>query len=323
MIGIVIPFYQKETGLLRRAIASVASQQGERDWHIYVVDDGSPVPAEDEIRDFPSDLTRRIQVLSQKNAGPGAARNFALDAMPANIPAVAFLDSDDIWCPQHLDNVRTSLAAGADFYFADHRRDEDQETRFAQCGFRANGTRITASNANLRWCDAAMLFRAIIQRSPVGTSTVALRRSSIGNKRFLPSFRAAGEDSIFWLELLTPDIRIACGHDNEVRYGRGVSIFNHRSWGDARSVLTTLDQMRAQLYLRRNFKLDESLLAGSNAQCRNLDLAFCSAIIACGRRMQLAAALPAMAYARIRPLALMQLPRAVFRAFHQHGARAS
>lgn len=323
MIGIVIPFYQKEAGLLRRAIASVASQHGERDWHIYVVDDGSPTPPEDEIRDFPSDLTQRIRILRQKNAGPGAARNLALDSMPASISTVAFLDSDDAWCPRHLENVRISLAAGADFYFSDHRRDEDQETRFAQCNFRADGARITVSNTNLRRCDASMLFRAVIQRSPIGTSTVALRRSCIGNKRFLPNFRSAGEDSIFWLELLNPGARIVCSHENEGHYGRGVSIFNHRSWGDARSMLTTLDQMRAQLYLRRNFKLDESLLAGSNAQCRNLDLTFCSTIIACGRRMQLAAALPAMAYARIRPLALMQLPRAVFRALQQHGARTS
>jgi succinoglycan biosynthesis protein ExoW len=323
MIGIVIPYYQKEAGLLRRAIASVASQRGERDWHVYVVDDGSPAPAEDEIRDFPPDLTQRIHILRQRNAGPGAARNLALDSMPTDILTVAFLDSDDIWCAQHLENARTSLVAGADFYFADHRRDEDQDTRFTQCGFRADGARITTSNPNLRWCDTSMLFRAIIQRSPVGTSTIALRRSSVGTKRFPTNFRSAGEDSIFWLELLTPGVRIACSRDNEVQYGRGVSIFNHRSWGDERSMRTTLDQMRAQLYLRRNFKLDESLLAGSNAQCRNLDLAFCSAMIACGRRMQWAAALPAMAYARIRPLAFMQLPRAVFRALHQHGARAS
>jgi hypothetical protein len=102
-----------------------------------------------------------------------------------------------------------------------------------------------------------------------------------------------------------------------VAYGRGVSIFNHRSWGDSRSLRTILDQMRAQIYLRRAFRLDPVLRASCDEQCRALDLAFCSALVACGRRLQWAAARPVTLYAGARPLALMQLPKALGRALRQ------
>ena len=122
--------------------------------------------------------------------------------------------------------------------------------------------------------------------------------------------RSAGEDSIFWLTLLSGDLRAACSIKSEVTCGRGVSIFNHRSWGDRRALATTLDEMRLQVYLRSHFPLESDLLAQSRAQCRRLDLAFCANLIACGRRLQWSAAGPAWAYMRQRPWALLKLPGA-------------
>jgi succinoglycan biosynthesis protein ExoW len=315
MIGIIIPFYQQTAGLLRRALQSVLDQRGPSDCRIYVVDDGSPAPAEAEIAAFPESFAQNILVLRQKNAGPAAARNLALDCLDAHITTVAFLDSDDAWQPDHLANIRTAFSRGAEFYFSDHRREEDRESRFAQCAFRPDGPRLsTAANEPIRWCGSQTLFRAVVLRSPVGTSTVAVRRARIGTKRFPAGFRSAGEDSIFWLALLAGDPLVACGEDNEVAYGRGVSIFNHRSWGDTRALKTILDQMRAHRYLRKHCPLDTSLRSTGAEQCRDLDLAFCTALLACGRRLQYAAAGPAARYLGTRPLALMQLPKALFRA---------
>jgi succinoglycan biosynthesis protein ExoW len=320
MIAIVIPFYQQTAGLLRRALQSVLDQRGPSDWRIYLVDDGSPAPVETEIAAFPQSFAKNIRVLRQRNAGPAAARNLALGCLDADITTVAFLDSDDAWQPGHLANVRTAFSRGAEFYFSDHRREEDGESRFVQCAFRPDGSRLTTdASASIRWCGSQTLFRAVVLRSPVGTSTVALRRARIGTKRFPAGFRSAGEDSIFWLQILATDPLVACSEDNEVAYGRGVSIFNHRSWGDTRALKTILDQMRAQRYLRKHFRLDRTLRATGTRQCRELDLAFCSALLACGRRLQYAAAGPATRYLGTRPLALMQLPKALFRALGRKG----
>jgi hypothetical protein len=78
-----------------------------------------------------------------------------------------------------------------------------------------------------------------------------------------------------------------------------------------------LDQVRAQIYLRDNFALDAAMTENCDAQCRGLDLAFCSALLACGRRLQWSAAQPAAAYVRARPMALLNMPRATIRAVRQ------
>lgn len=317
MIGVVIPFYQKLPGLLNRALRSVAAQQGQPDLRVYVVDDTSPILAETELAGLDADFARNIVVLRQANAGPGAARNLALDQMAEDIDMVAFLDSDDVWGPNHLDNARAAIAAGADFYFSDHQREEDSQTRFAQCSFRPDGAPVRGASDAVLWCGARAVFRAIVLRSPVGTSTVAIRRGTVAKVRFQTRLRSAGEDTIFWLELLCGDVKAAAGMVCEVRYGRGVSVFNHRGWGDAAAVRTTLDEMRMQIYLRRHFPLDHEMIAQSDAQCRRLDLTFCANLIACVWRLQWPAAKLVATYIRERPQALLKLPGVVLGALRR------
>lgn len=314
MIAIIIPFYQRQAGLLRRALLSVYAQDGPQDWRIHVVDDGSPIGATQELNRLPRALMQRIEIHHTANIGPGAARNLALDALSEQVTTVAFLDSDDVWRRRHLANVRVAIAAGADFYFADHRRQEDHESRFTQCGYRLEQPWLTDSDRHIVWCDMENLFRAVVLRSPIGTSTVAIRHSALRGIRFRPDFRNAGEDSIFWLELLSGHLRAASCADCEVSYGRGVSVFNHRSWGDARTILTALDQMRTHRYVRDNFPLDAAMIDDCEAQFRDLDVTFCTALIACGRRLQWRAVRPVAAYVSDRPQALLQIPRATIQA---------
>jgi succinoglycan biosynthesis protein ExoW len=311
MIGVVIPYYQRTPGLLNRALRSVAAQSGSHPLRVYVVDDASPAPPEAELAGLPATFGQDVVILRQANAGPGAARNLALDHAGQDITAIAFLDSDDAWSTDHLDHVATALAAGADFFFADHQREDDAESRFTQCGYRPDSGVIAGT---VSWCDARALFRSVVLRSPVGTSTVAIRRDAIGRTRFPPRLRTAGEDSLFWLDLLSGDLRAACGVTCEAAYGRGVSIFNHRSWGNAAALRTTLDQMRAQHLVQARFPLEPDVIGQIRAQCGQLDLDFCAILLACARRLQWDAAGPAATYVRHRPFALVQLPRVVLNA---------
>ena len=314
MIAIIIPYYQREAGILRRALDSVRQQENAPSFQVYIVDDSSPSPVEAELENLPPDFLRSITILRQANAGPGAARNRALDALPDDVSIIAFLDSDDAWEKDHLSNLNAAFVAGADFYFTDHQREDDTQRRFAQCGFAPDGAAIDADHSACRWCDASLAFRAVAQRSPVGTSTVAFRRRDFGDLRFREAFRSAGEDTIFWLELLARNPRTVCNINCEVAYGRGISIFNHRSWGDARSFRTSLDQMRLQLHLQRNFPLDPAQRRESEAQCRRLDLTFCGNLVACLRRRDWGAISLGAVYLRHRPWALLRLPQVLFRA---------
>jgi hypothetical protein len=156
-----------------------------------------------------------------------------------------------------------------------------------------------------------------MMRSPIGTSTVAIRHDKIGQTRFATWLRSAGEDSIFWLEMLRANIKVACGVTLEGALGRGVSVFNHRGWGNEAALRTVLDEMRTQIHLRRHFTLDRELAAQSQIQCRALDQTFCLNLLGCIRRGNWPPPGLVFAYLRQRPLAPLRLPAAATRAIWQ------
>lgn len=119
-IGVVIPYYQREAGILARALRSVARQRDVQDVLVVVVDDSSLAPAARDITEIQEGFPFPIEVIVQPNAGPGAARNRALDALAGRVHYVAFLDSDDEWSDDHLACALLALHQGFDVYFADH-----------------------------------------------------------------------------------------------------------------------------------------------------------------------------------------------------------
>lgn len=106
---IIIPYYQREAGVLSRAIASVAAQNFE-DWRLIIVDDGSPSSVDPELDGLDEASRRRIHVVHKPNGGVGSARNAGLDAVREDAGFVAFLDSDDVWAPGHLNRCADALS---------------------------------------------------------------------------------------------------------------------------------------------------------------------------------------------------------------------
>jgi succinoglycan biosynthesis protein ExoW len=111
-IAVIIPFYQKKPGILRKAIVSALAQESDAETTIIVIDDASPVPARDELAELMRAYPNRIVIIEQPNAGPAAARNKGLESVPDGTEYVAFLDSDDEWIPAHLANAATALGRG-------------------------------------------------------------------------------------------------------------------------------------------------------------------------------------------------------------------
>src|SRR5215217_4892258 len=117
-LTVVIPYYQKEPGILRRALASVFAQTF-TDFDVIIVDDQSPYPIDEELKPLSQVETDRIRVIRQPNAGPGGARNTGLDAISGETEFAAFLDSDDVWTPDHLKNAYEGMMRfGAGCYWA-------------------------------------------------------------------------------------------------------------------------------------------------------------------------------------------------------------
>jgi glycosyltransferase involved in cell wall biosynthesis len=101
--SIVIPTYNRKD-LIGRTLATIQSQTID-EWEVLIVDDGSQDNTADVVRPFLSDS--RFQYLPKENAERGAARNYGLARAQGDY--VIFLDSDDLFHPNHLATLQTAI----------------------------------------------------------------------------------------------------------------------------------------------------------------------------------------------------------------------
>jgi glycosyltransferase involved in cell wall biosynthesis len=95
-ISIVIPLYNKAP-YVGRALDSIAAQTFS-DFEVIVVDDGSTDEGGRIVESFGD---ARFRLITQPNAGPGRARNRGISEAKGDL--LAFLDADDEWLPDYLE----------------------------------------------------------------------------------------------------------------------------------------------------------------------------------------------------------------------------
>lgn len=95
-VSVILPLYNK-AAYVGRALASISAQTF-ADFEVIVVDDGS---TDDSARAVAGHKDERVRLISQENRGPGAARNRG--AQEASGELLAFLDADDEWLPEYLE----------------------------------------------------------------------------------------------------------------------------------------------------------------------------------------------------------------------------
>jgi glycosyltransferase involved in cell wall biosynthesis len=102
-ISVIIPTYNRSR-LLAEALASVACQTC-RDFETLVIDDGS----DEDIPSVCAGASVPVRYIRIEHAGASAARNAGIEAASGEL--LAFLDSDDIWLPEHLARTISVLQA--------------------------------------------------------------------------------------------------------------------------------------------------------------------------------------------------------------------
>jgi succinoglycan biosynthesis protein ExoW len=232
-IAVIIPFFQQQPGLLARAVDSVLAQRLEPDWRveIIVVDDSSPISAQDELagRSLPERVS--LQIATQQNAGPGAARNTGLDLVGDDVDAVALLDSDDAWTAQHLANALAALGGGADLYFANHTRPEVYDSYFGSMDLGARQIGRLVRDEPRLYQLAEDKLRLILQHCLAQTSTIVFRWRKHRAMRFAAELRSAGEDQVFLLALAMASSKVLFSEGLDVVCGDGVNLyFSNLSW---------------------------------------------------------------------------------------------
>jgi len=117
LVSIIMPCFNGEA-YLTEAIESVLAQTF-RDFELIVVNDGST----DRSVELLEGYRDRIKVIHQPNLGVSTARNVGIDASRGDF--IAFLDSDDYWDPEFLEQMVKGMA--------------DPRTGIAYCGWQNVG----------------------------------------------------------------------------------------------------------------------------------------------------------------------------------------
>ncbi|KQV83811.1 glycosyltransferase family 2 protein [Rhizobium sp. Root1220] len=222
----IIPFYQREDGILRRALASVFSQSFQ-DFDVVIVNDQSPRSPDEELAPLSEAERARITVINQPNAGPGGARNTGLDHVPPETRYVAFLDSDDLWTTDHLSNAYTAMEAlGGDCYWASIEGGEEFDYHFGIAALEqaAGARRRMDKPLILDVPDLASLM--LNDWAFLHMSCMVIGRPLIDKVRFDAALRLAAEDVLFFCDcMLAANQVLLCGEAGALR-GEGINIFH-------------------------------------------------------------------------------------------------
>jgi succinoglycan biosynthesis protein ExoW len=267
-IAVIVPYFQRTTGILRRALISIAEQRGvdmER-LVVVVVDDESPVAAAAELAGFDAPFNTRV--VRQSHAGPGAARNAGLDELGADVSFVAFLDSDDMWMPDHLAAALAAINTGGTFFFANFFQLRAQVPAFERAG------RLRLED-HKPMPDGVFLYRGnmleqIFCGNLIGTPTVVFAFRSHSRLRFDTNYRRAGEDYLMWARFAVDGARFVFRAVPSVRCGEGVNSHAGVEWGTRAFLERARDEIAYRRCALRTFDLSPSTRRALAARIRAL-----------------------------------------------------
>ena len=96
--SVVIPLYNKEQSIVNTVLSVL--NQSYQNFEIVIINDGS---TDNSIEAVKTIKDERIRLIHQENQGVSAARNLGIKE--ASYEWIAFLDGDDIWESNHLEEV--------------------------------------------------------------------------------------------------------------------------------------------------------------------------------------------------------------------------
>jgi len=251
---VIIPFFQREQAVLTRTLESIDRQTAfDSITEVVVIDDGSPINAEAELIGLPSRLRDKITIIKQENAGVSAARNTGLVYATSRADYVAFLDSDDIWFSEHISQMLLAFELGADFYFSNFYQPDQSIGAFE----RANQLDIeqqTKLQETLYQYQQDMTSQ-ILGGNIIGTPTVAFNFSKYPELRFRENLYFAGEDYLFWLDIVQHQPIIIFNTQCNVRCEHGVNIFASATWGSMHLQQRIRDELLFRLQVLKSYQL--------------------------------------------------------------------
>lgn len=205
MVSVIIPVYNRKD-LLFQAVSSVAAQTY-RNFELIIVDDGSTdglkgilehadagaAETEAELQAWENVLPKgfkkseQFQYLSIPHSGfPGKVRNAGIRAAKGSL--IAFLDSDDLWCPEKLERQVSLL----------EKHPEIPLVHTREIWKRGEKTVSQKSQKHLR---EGNIFADSLKKCIIGPSTVCMKRSFLDKIGWFREDLEVAEDYELWLRL--------------------------------------------------------------------------------------------------------------------------
>lgn len=179
LVSVVIPFLN-ELDLIGNAVESIFRQSNlpeGTEIEVCIGNDGS-YEGNEIMAAISSRYRRHIFIDANKDdRGPGGARNTGIKRSSGDL--IAFLDADDVWLPEKLSLQLGAIQKGATFVATGYR-------------FRDRSVQISPPKSVKRPLD-------VFWRQGIGTSTVLLRRTLMGESLF-GGIRFA-QDIDFWYRM--------------------------------------------------------------------------------------------------------------------------
>ena len=184
LVSIVTPMY-KGAAFVGETIESVL-QQTYSNWEMIIVDDCSPDDGAGirEVRKYKD--PRIVLIESKVNLGSSGARNIALKEAKGEV--IAFLDSDDLWCPTFLQQQLSFMKEkNASIVFSSYRRIDENTKEEILRPF------IVPQTVN---------YKSLLKTCPIFPSTALYDVKKCGKYYFNEEMGSLRDDYVYWLSML-------------------------------------------------------------------------------------------------------------------------
>lgn len=243
-ISVILPAYNA-AAFLEAAVQSVQAQRF-TDWELIIVEDG----AQDDTASICDRLAlhdARIRVIHKANAGVSSARNDGIDAARGEL--IAFLDADDLYEPEYLDEMLRAM--------------DGCKAKSAACGFSwlyPDGSMVSAGAP----MPAGLHDRKAVQQGFVlpllhdrlsadltlGAIWRCLFRTSLLREHGIRFSGAYLEDEIFLIAYYSLEENLVCVDKPLYRYFQNPASVTHRYLADYAQTFARALEAKTQLVAR-------------------------------------------------------------------------
>lgn len=184
-ISVIIPSFNSEMTIID-SISSVVGQSISERIEILIINDGSTDNSNKIVSEYISKYTgkHQINLINKHNGGVSSARNLGI--IHASGEWIAFLDADDIWLPEKLEEQINIINANKKIEFIGTNRNNDNHPFFKKS--KRKLYKLNTRHILLKWHPH--------------TSTVLVQKKILFNAGLYDEIRSHAEDGDLWLRIV-------------------------------------------------------------------------------------------------------------------------